>query len=466
MAEAVAAAARTSPSAVPAPERQQGSVPGLRLGTLCCVVGLLAWLALAAPAAAQDEPAAEDRSVLVILDGSDSMNADAGDGGTRLDAAKAALTELIDAVPEGARVGLRVYGNELSGVSRAQGCRDTNLVTPVGPLDRDAFRSTVQGLEGKGRTPIGRSLLKAPADLGPSGDRTVILVSDGGDNCAPPPPCEAARRIAERGLKLSISVVGLQVNDRVRRQLECIADAGGGTYVDAQDPEALKRELLAAFARAFRAYEASGTPVQGTPDAETAPTIGEGQFLDEIRPGEDKHYAVEVGPGQKLFASAVAVPERGMDGAGGFYGQLITPQGEELNEENNVLDYDSLGQYGNIIDLGMLGPQTAAPGIESEVRPGRWLVRLRLETGDMEPVAVPVELGIQVLDPNEDAGQAKEPGEAATPAPSATPSPSAEPRESGDEGGGGSGLALVIPGVAGLVIGLVGGFAAMRRRRA
>jgi Ca-activated chloride channel homolog len=358
-----------------------------------------------------------------------------------------------------------VYGNELSGVSRAKGCRDTNLVTPVGPLDKDALRSEVQGLEGKGRTPIGRSLLEAPGDLGPSGDRTVILVSDGGDNCAPPPPCEAARKIAERGLKLSISVVGLQVNDRVRRQLECIADAGGGTYVDAQDPEALKRELLAAFARAFRAYEASGTPVQGTEDGESAPTIGEGQFLDEIRPGETKTYAVEVGPGQKLFASAVAVPPRGMDGAGGFYGKLITPQGEELREENNVLDYDTLGQYGNIIDLGMRSPQTAAPGVQSEVQPGRWLVQLRLETGDMEPVAVPVELGVQVLEPNEEAGQAKEPGEAATPAPSATPTPSAKP-EAADDGGGGSGLGLVLPGVAGLAIGLAGGFVAMRRRRA
>jgi Ca-activated chloride channel family protein len=402
--------------------------------------------------------------VLVILDGSDSMNADAGDGGTRLDAAKAALGELIEVVPEGAKVGLRVYGNELSGVSRARGCRDTNLVTPVGPLDRDAFRSQVEGLQGKGRTPIGRSLLEAPGDLGPSGDRTVILVSDGGDNCAPPPPCEAARRIAARGLKLSISVVGLQVNDRVRRQLECIADAGGGTYVDAQDPEALKRELLAAFARAFRAYEPAGTPVQGTPDAAEAPAIGEGQFLDEIRPGETKHYAVEVGPGQKLFASAVAVPDRDTDGAAGFYGQLITPQGEELAEENNVLDYNFLGQYGNIIDLGMRGPQTAAPGIESDAQPGRWTVRLRLETGDLDPVAVPVELGIQVLDPNEDAGQAKEPGATATPTPTPTPTPDAE--SGGDGDGGGSGLALAIPGVAGLLLGAVGGFAAMRRRRA
>ena len=424
---------------------------------------MLALAVLAEPAAAQDDPSAGERSVLVILDGSDSMNADAGDGGTRLDAAKAALGELIEAVPEGAKVGLRVYGNELSGVSRAQGCRDTNLVTPVGPLDRDAFRSQVEGLEGKGRTPIGRSLLKAPADLGPSGDRTVILVSDGGDNCAPPPPCEAARTVARRGLKLSISVVGLQVNDRVRRQLECIARAGGGTYVDAQDPEALKRELLAAFARAFRSYEPTGTPVQGTPDRESAPVLGEGQYLDEIRPGETEHYAVEVGPGQKLFASAVAIPPRGLDGSGGFDGVLITPEGEEVSQDDNVLDYDLLGQFGNVIDLGMRSAQTAAPGIQSEYRPGRWTVQLELETGSLEPKPIPVEVGIQVLDPNEPAGQALEPGASATPTPSPSATPSAAPAD-GDDGGG-SGVALVIPGVAGLVIGAAGGFVAMRRRR-
>jgi hypothetical protein len=171
-----------------------------------------------------------------------------------------------------------------------------------------------------------------------------------------------------------------------------------------------------------------------------------------------------VEPGQKLFASAVAVPQRGMGGAGGFYGQLITPQGQELDEQSNVLDWDYYGQYGNVIDLGMRSPQTAAEGIESDVPPGRWLLRLRLETGDLDPVAIPVELGIQVLDPNEDAGQAKQPGEAATPAPSATPTPSAEPREDAADDGG-SGLAVVIPGIAGLVIGAVGGFTATRRRR-
>ena len=125
---------------------------------------MLGLLLSAAPARAQ-ETGGGDRSVLIILDGSDSMNEPAGDGRTRLEAAKAALGELIGAVPEGAQVGLRVYGSEVSDVSRAEGCKDTKLVSPVGPLDRDALKAKVDALEGKGRTPIGRSLLKAPGDL-------------------------------------------------------------------------------------------------------------------------------------------------------------------------------------------------------------------------------------------------------------------------------------------------------------
>ena len=130
-----------------------------------------------------------------------------------------------------------------------------------------------------------------------------------------------------------------------------------------------------------------------------------------------------------------------------------------------MLDWDYYGQYGNIIDVGMRSKQVAAPGIESEVQPGRWLVQLQLETGDLDPEAVPVELGIQVLDPNEKAGQATEPGEAATPAPSATADAQREP-------GGGRRRRRRLRlrrsssrGVAGLLIGAAGGFLAVRGRR-
>jgi len=271
--------------------------------------------------------------------------------------------------------------------------------------------------------------------------------------------------VAERGVDLSISVVGLQVNARVRRQLQCIAEAGGGTYVDASDPEALRRELLAAFARAFRSYDPSGTRVSGGDAPESAAAIGEGQYLEELRPGDEKYYAVDVKPGQKLYASAVAIPPRGMDGNGVFAARLITPRGEQLREEREVLDYDFLGQYGNIEALAMRGKQTAAPGVPSDLPPGRWVVRVAIEPGSLEPRPVPVELAIQVLDPNEAPGTAVEQGRiGSVPTPAASATPSATPRP--PSRGSSSSAAVPVTGAIALLAGLFGGFTAMRRRGA
>lgn len=268
------------------------------------LVAGLVWLLAASPAAAQ-----EDRSVLLILDSSKSMDEPAGGGGTRLDAAKAATREMLAAVPEDAKVGLRVYGAKIAGATRARGCRDTELAVPVGAIRRDQVARVVDGLQGKGRTPIGRSLLAAPGDFTAPGRRTVILVSDGGDNCAPPDPCKAAERVARRGIDMTIQVVGLQVDERVRRQLRCIAEAGGGSYVDAQDGDQLKAELAAAFARAYRRYEPTGRPVEGGPTQESAVAVRPGQYLDSIGPDTSRWYAVEVKRGQRLFAAATLVGE-------------------------------------------------------------------------------------------------------------------------------------------------------------
>jgi Ca-activated chloride channel family protein len=405
--------------------------------------------------------------VLLILDGSKSMNDDAGDGHTRLEAAKAALHEVIPALPDDAKVGLRVYGSKVSEASRAAGCRDTELVSPVGPLDRQALQSRVDALQGKGRTPIGRSLLAARGDLPKSGVRAVVLVSDGGDNCAPPNPCKAAAQVARGGVDLSISVVGLQVDARVRRQLKCIAAAGGGAYVDADDPDALRDELLAALARAFRNYDPTGTAVQGGASADQAPLIGQGQYLDHLRPGDERFYGVKLAPGQKLFASVTAVPGRTLNGSAGFRARLISPDGQEGSPGTDVLRDDRLGQFGTISTFGLRTDQAAAPGIRTDVKPGVWKVGVQLDAGDLGAKDIPVELAIQTLDPNQPPGLAREPGAPGQPAPSATPTPSATPARSSpaaeDDGGGGGALAAV--GGGGLLAGLLGGFFATRRRR-
>ncbi|HEY8339290.1 MAG TPA: VWA domain-containing protein, partial [Egibacteraceae bacterium] len=279
------------------------------------LIAALAALA-ALPAGAHAQATDARNRALIVLDASKSMNEDAGNGGTRLDAAKRAVAQLVERVPEGAPLGLRVYGAKVAETSREQACRDTELTIPVGPLDKQRMTDVVKGLEGKGRTPIGNSLLAAPDDLGSAaGRRTVILVSDGGDNCAPPNPCEAAREVARQGLELTISVVGLQVNERVRRQLECIARAGGGSYSDVQDAGKLGDELAALLARAYRSYAPSGTKVAGAAERGAGPNLGAGLFQDSLRVGEQRWYTLQAPADRRVLASVTAIPP--FDAAGG-----------------------------------------------------------------------------------------------------------------------------------------------------
>ena len=120
----------------------------------------------------------------------------------------------------------------------------------------------------------------------------MILVSDGGDNCAPPNPCQAAREVSKRGIDLSISVVGLQVNERVRRQLECIAKAGGGTSSASTTPTR-SRTSWRRRSHERSAATAAGTKVTGG-RARRRRASQAGLFQDALRPGETRWYAVDV----------------------------------------------------------------------------------------------------------------------------------------------------------------------------
>ena len=153
-----------------------------------------------------------------------------------------------------------------------------------------------------------------------------MLVTDGGDNCAPPDPCKAAEEVAKRGVEMSISVVGFQVNDRVRRQLRCIAAAGGGSYVDVGDADQLGDELAALLSRAFRSYEPTGTQVEGTADEARRRRSARACSWTRSRPGRRRPQLHDRRPrGPAVIVSATAIPPQGSSGAGAFVLRLFPP---------------------------------------------------------------------------------------------------------------------------------------------
>ncbi|MFE6763923.1 hypothetical protein [Streptomyces sp. NPDC057689] len=307
----------------------------------------------ATPVTSPETP--ESTRIDLVLDLSGSMNqADAGQGRTRLSAAKQAVTRIIDKAPAQAELGLRVYGATYPGEDRKKGCADTQPVLPVAAMDRAAradAKSRVAGFEAVGFTPVGVSLRAAAKDLGTEGERRVVLVSDGEDTCAPPPPCKVARELKDQGIDLAVDVVGFRAPASARAQLKCIADVMGGSYVDSDDADSLISDLDTLFRKGWRTYQATGKPVHGSPDGcRDAPLVEPGQYLDEFTGGRDLYYRVEKRQDQLLQVSATAVAEEGY-GRGSVIAVAAGPA-DESEPRSWLRKSDQSMGWANVISAG------------------------------------------------------------------------------------------------------------------
>ena len=248
------------------------------------IAGVLFALLAVPQAAAEDAP-----STSVIIDASGSMLAPDAGGQTRMDAAKQATEGLLNDLPKEQRLSLLTYGTQTGSgdEEKAAGCQDVTTLVPMGG-NRAEMVSKVKGLNPRGYTPIGKSLQQAEKELPSQGARQIVLVSDGIDTCAPPPVCEVAKQIRERGVDIVINVIGLNVDDQARSELQCVAKAGGGSYADAKDAASLKEQLVLKSTRNLQGYKAGGEQAHGAPKASEASPIEAGGMKDG-KP-DPKHY--------------------------------------------------------------------------------------------------------------------------------------------------------------------------------
>lgn len=174
-------------------------------------------------------------------------------------------------------------------------------IVDLGTDNRDQLRAAVADYEPVGWTPTSYALRQAAEDLGDTGQRTVVLVSDGEPTCSPD-PCKVAAEIARTGIDIRIDVVGLDVTGKARRTLQCVAEEGNGTYYDATDADELASSLSTSATRSSRPFDFMGSPIEGSSSPESAPALATGLRLDTFPSGDsDLWYRVpRTAPGSTL----------------------------------------------------------------------------------------------------------------------------------------------------------------------
>jgi Ca-activated chloride channel homolog len=297
---------------------------------VCALLAALAAGTAFPSAALADETTAGAPRVDLVLDVSGSMRAKDIDGQSRMAAAKQAFNEVLDATPEEVQLGIRTLGANYPGDDRKTGCKDTEQLYPVGPLDRTEAKTAVATLTPTGWTPIGPALLKAADDLDAgTGSKRIVLISDGEDTCAPLDPCEVAREIAAKGIGLTIDTLGLVPTAKLSKQLSCIAEATGGTYTSVEHQDELTDRVNQLV---DRAADPVVTPVatEGATSCEKAPTLKSGLYTDRAEFGQQRWYRVDVEPGQELRASASVSADRAVNPSYGVLLRAVTAQGREI----------------------------------------------------------------------------------------------------------------------------------------
>ena len=232
-----------------------------------------------------------DDAVGVIFDASGSM-LQRMDGVRRVAIARQTLAELVgETIPSGTGFALRVFGHREAG-----SCR-TDLEIPLAPLDPAAAGKTLHAINAMNlaRTPLGRSIELAAADLADvKGRRLLIVLTDGEETCDGD-AATAIEGLRARGWDITISIVGFAIDDAaLQAEFSAWADLGGGAYFSAADRSSLHEALMQALVASFSIINATGQTVAEGRPGEMIP-LPAGDY--EIQWGNGRRTPAVVAPG-------------------------------------------------------------------------------------------------------------------------------------------------------------------------
>ena len=145
----------------------------------------------------------------------------------------------------------------------------------------------------------------------------------------------------------------------------------------------------------------AGTKVTGGSEREQAEALQTGLFQDALRPGETRWYAVDVPEGRRLLASVSAIPSYDDVGQSALRTELQEP--DRVRASTAIARSSTAaaaGEGGRVRAQSLLMPDFAGA---AELPPGRYTFSVEIEDG-LDTDAVPVEIGVQLLEPGEAPG--------------------------------------------------------------
>lgn len=247
-------------------------------------------------------------TAIVVLDRSGSM------GGERLDAAKAALVELVDRLADRDQFGLVTFDGQ------------TQVVVPaaaVATYGRAHLKRAVSGVATGGSTDLSsgylRGLQEARRVAGPAG-ATVILLSDGLTNCGVTDPVRlaaVARQAMSAGVTSSTVGIGVDYDETV---LAALAEGGSGNHTFAEHVEgvvtAVAGEIDGLLTKTIQAATLLIRPLDGVSQvsvvndlADTAVAGGVLVELGDFYGGEQRRVVLELTVPAKSALGAAQVAE-------------------------------------------------------------------------------------------------------------------------------------------------------------
>ncbi len=262
---------------------------GLRFKFFAFLMGVAA---IAAVTPAGSEAVAQNR--VVILDMTNSMWAPI-EGGRKYEVARDAVSSAVQSLTPPSRFGLYVIGNQ-----PGADCEAITEAVPYAPLDRGALADVLDdAIPDRGRMPLFPALERAVTDIqSAGGEGRILIIGDGAGTCVPD-TCAAAQGLGERAGGLRIDAVSLNANADERRGLQCITEATGGAYTDAEN-----REDVIAFVRTALTGNAS-------PDTPLPRVRAEQQAATPRKPAPPLPAVNPFRPGQSPVVTLSAVLSKG-----------------------------------------------------------------------------------------------------------------------------------------------------------